>query len=353
MKPAFQFCSRADPRASTPAAWIALLAVAAGLALASAARADDANTNKALATDLFDSGVRKLREGRCDRAPVTDRAICEAARDALKRAYELYPEGLGALRNLAYVEAGLGLVASAARSFRELARRAPHDPSPARRIWADFAQREAEILGARVPHLEIAFSAAPPAQTTLLLDGATLPEAAWRTPLELDPGRHEVRAEAPGHAPYAEQFELAESEHKRIAVELRGQGLVEAAPNAAQAPAPAAEATASSASKRLGPLLVIGAGTAALGVGLGFGYKAMSERDQACGDTQSCEPEGLAAGKRAAHVSTALSVAGGAALASGLVWYFLARRKREAPAAAQLTPALTPGGAMLRAAGSF
>jgi hypothetical protein len=340
--------------ASQPASWIALLAVAAGLALASAARADDAKANKALATDLFDAGVRKMREGRCDRAPVADRATCEAARDALKRAYELYPDGLGALRNLAYVEMGLGMIASAARSFRELARRAPHDPSPARRIWADFAQREAEVLGARVPHLEIGFSAAPPEQTTLLLDGASLPEAAWRTQLDLDPGPHEVRAEAPGHSPYTEQFELAEAEHKRITINLRGQALAEPTPNADEAPAaPAAEAATSSASKRLGPLLMIGAGTVALGVGLGFGYKAMSERDQACGNTQSCEPEGLAAGKRAAHVSTALTAVGGAALASGLVWYFLARRKREAPAAAQLAPALTPGGAMLQAAGRF
>jgi hypothetical protein len=339
--------------ASHPAAWIALLAVAASLALAGAARADDAKANKALATDLFDAGVRKMREGRCDRAPVADRATCEAARDALKRAYELYPDGLGALRNLAYVEVGLGLVASAARSFRELARRAPHDPSPARRIWADFAQREAEVLSARVPHLELDFSAAPPAQTTLLLDGAPLPEAAWRTQLNLDPGPHEVRAEVPGHPPYTEQFELAEAEHKRITVALPEQALAEPTPSADQAAAPAAKATASSASKRLGPLLMIATGTAALGVGLGFGYKAMSERDQACGDTQSCEPEGLAAGKRAAHVSTALTAVGGAALVSGLVWYFVARRKRDAPAAAKLAPALTPGGAMLQAAGRF
>jgi hypothetical protein len=339
---------------SHPAAWIALLAVSASLALASAARADDAKPNKALATDLFDAGVRKMREGRCDRAPVADRASCEAARDALKRAYELYPDGLGALRNLAYVEMGLGLVASAARSFRELARRAPHDPSPARRIWADFAQREAEVLGARVPHLEIGFSSAPPPQTTLLLDGAPLPEAAWRTQLDLDPGPHEVRAEAPGHAPYAEQFALAEAEHKRVEIKLQGQALAEPTPNADEAPAArTAEPVASSASKRLGPLLMIGAGTAVLGVGLGFGYKAMNERDQACGNTQSCEPEGLAAGKRAAHVSTALTAVGGAALASGLIWYFLARRQREAPAAAQLSPALTPGGATLQAAGSF
>src|ERR1044071_7121927 len=83
--------------APPPSSWIALLAVVGCLALASGARADDASANKKLATDLFDRGVRKLREGHCDKAPVGDRPTREEARDALKRAYDLYPEGLGAL----------------------------------------------------------------------------------------------------------------------------------------------------------------------------------------------------------------------------------------------------------------
>lgn len=341
------------PTSVRRAPWLPLLTLGACLALAPGARAEDADANKKLAMDLFDRGVRQMREGRCDKAPVADRDGCEAARDALKRAFELYPEGLGALRNLAYVEAGLGMVASAARSFRELARRAPHDPSPARRIWADFARREADVLERRVPHLEIAFQPAPPPETTLLLDGAPLPEAAWRTPLDLDPGPHDVRAEAPGHAPYAARVELAEREHERISVALRAD------------PAPTAETAARTTSDvegevepaaparraRLGPILTMSAGGAALAVGLGFGYRAMSERDAACGDTQQCEPDGLAAGKRAAHVSTALSSVGAAALASGLVWYFVSRKRERA--GAQVSPAVMPGGALLQAGGSF
>jgi hypothetical protein len=342
----------------TPLCWIALLALTAGLTLSIGARADDVGTDKTLAMDLFDRGVRKMRQGGCERSPVTDRAACEAARDALKRAYELYPEGLGALRNLAYVEAGLGLVASAARSFRELARRAPLDPNPARRLWAEFAHKEADALAARVPHLQIELTGEPPADMALLLDGSPVPEAAWRTPLDLDPGQHELRAQAPEHAPYVDSFALAEAEHKHISVALapqRSEPLATLPSAAPAAPAPersAPERTARSVTNRLAPLLLIGSGTAALAVGLGLGYKAMRERDDACGNTRACEPAGLATGKQAAHASTAITSLGVAAVASGLVWYFV-RRKRERQATAQLAPALLPHGALLHAAGSF
>src|SRR5687768_95008 len=106
-------------------AWLLVPAVllAAGVALA-----DEADANRGVATDLFDAGVRKMAEGKCDENPIADRAACNEARDAFKRAYALYPAGLGALRNLAYVEQNLGLIASAARDFRELIRRAPLDP---------------------------------------------------------------------------------------------------------------------------------------------------------------------------------------------------------------------------------
>ena len=94
--------------------------------------------NKAIATDLFDKAVTKMGQGNCDRedpavaAKPIDVGTCKEARELFKRAYELYPSALGALRNLAFTEKGLGMVASAARSFRELARKAPLDPKPER-----------------------------------------------------------------------------------------------------------------------------------------------------------------------------------------------------------------------------
>jgi hypothetical protein len=124
--------------------------LARGGEAASASTDDRART---LASELFDQGVKAMERGRCDEAPVGDAAECTNAADQFRRAFELYPDGLGALRNLAYVEKSLGRLATASRWFRELARRAPLDPRPARQLWADFARKELEELAPRVPHL--------------------------------------------------------------------------------------------------------------------------------------------------------------------------------------------------------
>src|SRR4051812_8625569 len=198
--------------------------VLAALGVASAARADDPEPSqqkqqdKKVATDLFDAGVTKMGAGKCDQTPVGGVALCRDAREAFRRSYALYPAGLGALRNVAYVEKNLGLVASAARDFRELARQAPLDPNPARRLWAEFAQKEYEALSPRVPHLMIAVGGTRPANLAITLDGTALAEPAWGTKLDVDPGRHVLHAEAPERAPFDSAFELRESEEKSVSV---------------------------------------------------------------------------------------------------------------------------------------
>src|SRR2546421_644382 len=104
-----------------------VVGVVASLLGAPALAEGQENQSRKVATDLFDAGVARMGAGRCDETPVADIAACREARDAFRRAYALYPGGLGALRNAAYVEKNLGLVASAAHDFRELARKAPLD----------------------------------------------------------------------------------------------------------------------------------------------------------------------------------------------------------------------------------
>jgi hypothetical protein len=317
------------------------------------AHAEDEARNKAVATDLFDNGVRKMNEGKCDASPVKDRAACEEARDAFKRAYALYPAGLGALRNLAYVEQNLGLVASAARNFRELMRKAPLDPNPARRLWADFAKKEYEALAPRIPRLTIELPAERPAQMTLLLDGEPLPEAGWDTALEVDPGKHAVRAEAPDHAPFEEKVELAEREEKSITVTLTA---TPSAPEERAAPVAASQAPAAEAppaKPRIVPLIVAGAGAVTLSVGLGLGYVAIQKRQDACGDSNFCEPNQLESGRSTARASTIVTSIGAATLAGGLVWYFLSAPRKGETARAQVVPALGPHGGGLSAVGMF
>jgi hypothetical protein len=320
---------------------------------------DESEQNKAVATDLFDTGVRKMREGKCDQSPITNRAVCSEAREAFKRSFALYPAGLGALRNLAYVEQNLGLIASAARNFRELIRRAPLDPNPARKMWAEFAQKEFETLVPRIPHLTIEISGERPAGMTITLDNNALPEAGWDTALEIDPGEHTLRGEAPGYSMSVESFELAEKEDKRITVSLKklpggDTAAADTAPPTADEPSGPEQKPAKRS--RLAPLIVTGAGVVTVGVGLGLGYVAIQKRKDACGDSHFCEPNELESGRSIAKASTIVTGAGAAVLAGGLIWYFLSAPPKSEKASLKkptVVAGFGPQGAAILAHGTF
>lgn len=322
---------------------------ALSLALSSSlpAYAEDAEHDKQLAIDLFDRGVSKLREGQCDRTPMRSRPLCEQARDAFARAYSLYPAGLGALRNLAYVERNLGLVASAARHFRELSRKAPLDPNPARKLWAEFARKEADGLTERIPRLTVRVPLAN-SETTVVLDGHLIPRAAWEAAIEVDPGEHTLLVQAPGHTRFDETLTLAEGERKDLEARLTALETPRAAPTA---PAPSAPERDAPSRPRVLPLVVTGVGVATLAAGLGLGFVAIQKRKDACGDSHYCDPDKLDSGRRVARASTIVTAAGGALTVGGLVWYFLAKDRATGTHAA-LRPLLgTATG--IEASGSF
>lgn len=299
--------------------------------------AEPTEQDQAIAKDLFDKGVKLMDEGKCDEKPVS-LAKCKEARDAFKRAYDL-TGALGALRNLAYVEKGLGMTASAARDFREVARRAPLDPKPERRKWADFAKAEADQLEPRVPHLIVKLVDKVPG-VKVTLDGNALPEAAWNTPVPVDPGPHSVHAEAPGRLPFDASATLAENQDKAISVVLD----VDTKPT---------EATAGPS--KVPPLLVAGVGVIGVGVGLGLGYASMKKRDDSCDAQKLCDPKGLEDGKSLANVSTIVTGAGVGLLVIGVVWYALTPSTGGKPTdkAAVFTPYASADGAGLAAFGRF
>jgi hypothetical protein len=300
----------------------------------------DAAADKQLALDLFDKGNKKLEEGRCDQPPITNRDACVEARDLFRRAYEIYPPGLGALRNLAYVELGLGMLASAARSFRELERKAPDDPNPKRRVWAEFAHKELETLEPRVPHVVLAVPADRPATLKITLDGVGIPEAAWGTSLDVDPGRHEVKADTGACPAFVLPLEVAEKETRTVDV-------LSCAPTPAPAPRPNLFAT------RVPPLVVMGVGGAAVVVGLAFGASALSKKQDACGDSDVCSPKGLEEARAAARTSTVFTIVGLAVAGAGAAWYFLRPPRAEQAHAMHVTPWAAPSGFGLAATGSF
>ncbi|MBI2393066.1 MAG: hypothetical protein HYV09_26010 [Deltaproteobacteria bacterium] len=322
------------PRRRVVSSVLAVVVGATSLPLAAAPTEQE----QAIAKDLFDKGVKLNEEHKCDEKPL-DEARCREARDAFKRAYEL-TGALGALRNLAYVEKGLGMIASAARSFRDLARKAPLDPKPERRAWADYARKEADELEPRVPRLTVKVVDDVPG-LKITLDGTDLPRAAWNTSIDIDPGKHSVHAEAPGRLPFEGSATLAEKQNKAISVVLFADSKH---PSDTQA-AP---------SKTL-PIVVTAVGAAAVGVGLGLGYASMKKRDDSCDANKLCDPQGLDDGRALATGSTIVTAVGAAALTVGIVWWALtpSAPKKDSDRGAHLSPWASRDGAGLAAFGRF
>jgi hypothetical protein len=314
------------PNLRTSTAVLMLLAMTSAslprTALAQAKPAGTSEQDKAMATDFFDKGLKKMELGRCDETPIKNLAACKEAREDFKRAYELYPAALGALRNLAYTEKGLGLVASAARSFRDLARKAPLDPKPERKLWADFARKEAADLEPRVPHLKLIIAANRPKGLKIKLDGADLPSAGWDAAIDVDPGKHVIHAEAPGHFPFDGTIFLSERDEKSLKVDLEE----DKRPMKLVGPS------------KVPPIIVASAGLVGVGVGLGVGYLAMKKKNDVCdAKTKLCDPQGLSDGRSLATTSTIVTGVGGAVLVGGLVWLLLQPKPTLQPMADRAT----------------
>lgn len=319
--------------------------------LAFDARAVGTEQDKQIATDLFDHGVKLMADGRCDDAHPTDAAVCKQAIDDFKRAYSIYPAALGALRNLAYCEKGAGMLASASRDFRDLARKAPLDPKPERHLWADFARKEVEALEPRIPHVVVKVPLDRPKGTKVVLDGTPLPEAAWGTRIDVDPGTHLVEATATGKRPFKGEATIAEREEKVVAIVL------EDAPIEVSTDAKAAGPVVASYHDTTLPWVVSAIGVVGVGVGLGLGYEAKSKRDAACGGATTCDGSGLDSARSFATSSTVVTAVGGAVLVTGVVWLLLSppshAEPTTTPKTAQLIPWASTDGAGVVAIGRF
>jgi hypothetical protein len=307
-----------------PAALAALVIVPA----IGPARADD--DNKALATELFSKGNKKLEAGHCDAQPIKDRAACEEARDNFLRAYELYPLGLGALRNLAYVERGLGRYASAARHFRELQQKAPHDPNPKRHVWAEYAAKELEVIEPLVPRLTVEPPTPRPDGLTISVDDKPLPKPVWGTAIEIDPGAHKVTAEAAAVTRFESNVTLEEKDSKTVTIVFEA-----AAPPPWRPPL---DNKPKEPTSRVVPLVVAGVGGLTMVVGLGFGYAAITGKQDACGGGKLCEREGLDQARSYAATSNILTGIGAAVLIGGTAWYFLAPKSTSNTTGVHIVP---------------
>jgi hypothetical protein len=163
----------------------AVMAVLGVTAAPSVARADPASDAK----DLFARG-RELRA----------HGDCASAAGLFRKAYELYPAGLGSLRNLAECEESVGHYASSRRAWLDLKRATLTNDDKKYEGWGVDADAAASRLAPKLAMVTIDVTVLSPSGETLAargvdvtLDGEKLAPSLLGTGLERDPGRHVVR----------------------------------------------------------------------------------------------------------------------------------------------------------------
>jgi hypothetical protein len=169
----------------------ALVCAAAGIARTPVARAQA--EDQAAARALFDAGRALMKAGQYANACPK----LEAARKLFTSA--------GILLNLADCHEKIGRPASAWTEFGEaaaVAKRTNRDDD------AEEATRRQAALDPSLPHLTIRVAHEVPG-LSVKRDGAAIASAAWGAALPVDPGAHEIRAQAEGFEPWTTSITVA------------------------------------------------------------------------------------------------------------------------------------------------
>ena len=307
---------------------VAAGALLVGLFAARPASADEAGRNPAVAQALYEEGRRLVDAGQ----------FAEAC-PKFKQSYDLDPGG-GTLLNLADCYEKLGKTALAWSTFKEALVMAERDGRGSR---AEYAREHIASLEARLSTLSIQPAAAARVPGfTVSLDGTPFGEAAWGVAVPIDPGKHVVRAEAPGKRAFEREIEIAAAGRQTLEIPA----LEDAA--AASSPAPTAPAGDEPPKDRaaedssLGDIgwMVGGVGLVSVGVGSFFGLRAFSkwsERNDACegGCTEAAERAGDQAGT-AATISTVGFGVGVVAIGVGTFLVLSSGSSAEKPPGASL-----------------
>ncbi|WP_437288173.1 tetratricopeptide repeat protein [Sorangium sp. So ce406] len=240
----------------------ALLAAAPAPALAAGAE-EDAKT-------LFARGRELRGAGQCEQAII-----------AFRSALEIYPEGLGALRNIAECEEALGLYASARRDWWDLRRAALQSTEAKYAGWSEDAELRYRALGSKVGTLTLKVQGAEGRQVQVALDGKPLDPRLLGVELERDLGAHTVELFYGGAAPLTERVELTPGAQRVVTLTVPPPITARDAPAAPGAPAP----PPSSSAVRTGGYVALGvggAGAIATVVALAVRAGAVSAVEEGC-----------------------------------------------------------------------
>ncbi len=302
---------------------VALTLIACGLASPLRALADSANGDVA-ATALFDEGRKLMALHRYSEA-------CPK----LAESERLAPSG-GTLINLAQCYEHNGQTASAWAAWKDAAARAS---SAGKQDAEKNALAHAAALEPILAKLTIAVdSASDVAGLEVKRDGTVVGHAEFGLPIPVDPGAHVVAAIAPQKKAASYSVDVAARQtDARVTVSLTDDvaAVAAATPAPSSAVPPQTQALApetpppsenNGAAQRTIGWIAAGAGVVGIAIGSVFGLDAKSKNDQAiqdgCSGSKCSDPTGLSASNDAngaATASTIAFVAGGVALAAGVV----------------------------------
>jgi hypothetical protein len=218
-------------------------------------------------------------------------------------------------------------------------------------VAAQVAARTEE-LRARIPKLVISRGKGAD-YAAISLDGVSLGSSSVGTELPVDPGPHNVEAQARGFKPFNTTIDLAEKDLKKIEVTLEAnpQSATTAAPGGEEGTTAAPVAEAESPKSPL-PFIIGGVGVASLaasGIFFVLRANAIKTLDEKCGpDRSRCPPDQQSTyndGKTYNVVADVTLAAGVVGVGVGVV-LFLTRKKKAPTASASIDIApLLPVGA--------
>jgi hypothetical protein len=241
----------------------------------------------------------------------------------LEQSQRLDP-GIGTLYNLGRCYEGQGRLARAWATFLDVAEEARRAGQGDREA---AARARATALEPRLPHLRV--TVAGPDHPTLTLDGAPFADASLDASVPVDPGGHDLGADAPGKKHWTTHVDVSEAGAAEVSVPLLAEEPAAlpppAEPKVTTPSEPAGPATSRPSWRVSAAFVTGGLGVIGLGIGTAFGFTAMSDWSTAkpgC-PQNNCTTPTAAASWRSAHsagiASTASFIVGGALLATGAV----------------------------------
>jgi hypothetical protein len=295
------------------------------------------------AKTFFAQGRRQRADGDCAGAVV-----------AFRRALELFPQGIGALRNIAECEEQLGQFASARNDWWSLRRAALQSNEPKYEGWDKDAEAGYKRLADKVARITVKLSGDELDRVKVTVDGKPLDPRLLGVELERDLGVHTIEAAYGGAAPLAEKRSLLAGSREVVTLAIPAPKPGAPAPTAAPSVAPTAPppvplppADTGSGMRTAGfvAIGVGGLGLAGMIASLVVRQSALSSIDATCSSHVGCSPSLQPDRDRGQTASLLVNVFGGVAIAgvaAGVTLVVVGSRSKE-PAKAAAGRSITIG----------